>query len=157
MTNNIFAYSLQWQLQLSRPESHRSFTFSNNIVYWSPGALFGGLFDRANVLMEKNLYWNASGRAISFTPVSLEWQGKDVEAMTAALANAPKTDLARWQAKGRDAGSVVADPMFEDAARYDFRLKSASPAKRIGFVPFDYARAGVYGDAAWIKEAAGRR
>ena len=33
--NNIFAYSLQWQVQLSRPEAHRSFTFSNNIVYWT--------------------------------------------------------------------------------------------------------------------------
>ncbi len=156
ITNNIFAYSLLWQVQLSRPEAHRSFTFSHNIVHWSQGGLFGGPFDRANVLLEKNLYWDATGKAIDFTPVSLEWQGKDVDATIAALARIPRTDLARWQAKGRDAGSLVADPLFEDAARYDFRLRAGSPASRIGFVPFDYSKAGVYGDAAWIKEAAAK-
>ena len=74
--NNIFAYSLQWQVQLSRPEAHRSFTFSNNIVYWDRGKLYGGPFEKAHVVLEKNLFWDASGKPVNFTPVSLELAGQ---------------------------------------------------------------------------------
>ena len=37
--NNIFAFSTEGQLQRSRVESHLSFTFSHNIVYWNGGRL----------------------------------------------------------------------------------------------------------------------
>jgi hypothetical protein len=154
ITNNIFAYSLQWQMQLSRAEPHRSFTFSNNIVYWSQGGFFGGVFDRANVRMEKNLYWDATGKSINFTALGLDWMAKDVDSTTAALAGVRRTDLARWQSQGRDAGSLTTDPLFENPEHYDFRLKAGSPANQIGFVPFDYSQAGVYGDPAWLKQAA---
>ena len=43
-----------------------------------------------------------------------------------------------------------------DAAQGDFHLKPGSPATRIGFKPFDYTQAGVYGSAQW-KELAGAR
>ena len=152
--NNIFAYALQWQVQLTRPEDHRSFTFSNNVVYWDRGGLYSGPFDRARVVLEKNLFWNASDRSVNFTPVDLRWQGEDVDATVAALAKAPRTDLREWQGKGKDAGSLVADPLFVDPAHYDFRLRPGSPAARIDFVPFDSSRAGVYGDASWLKQAA---
>ena len=38
-------------------------------------------------------------------------------------------------------------------AHFDFRLQSDSPAGKIGFKPFLYAKAGVYGDDCWVKES----
>ena len=129
--NNIFAFSMDGQLQRSRVESHLSFSFSRNIVYWNGGQLFSGAWGDANVKLEKNLYWDAGGGPVRF-------EGKT---------------LAQWQALGKDSGSFVADPKFADPARGDFRLRPDSPAERIGFRPFDPGQAGVYGDPAWIQLA----
>ncbi|MCL2744071.1 MAG: hypothetical protein FWE67_09480, partial [Planctomycetaceae bacterium] len=58
-----------------------------------------------------------------------------------------------WAASGKDIGGIVADPKFVDAKNRDFRLKDDSPAKQIGFVPFDFSKAGVYGSEKWIERA----
>jgi parallel beta-helix repeat protein len=130
--NNIFVESMEGQLQRSRVEPHLSFTFSNNIVYWSKGQLFNGSWKDANVKLDHNLYFNAAGQPIKF------------EGM----------DLAAWQATGKDQGSVIADPKFVNAAKHDFRLQPDSPALKIGFKPFDTTKVGVYGSEEWTKEAA---
>ncbi|MBN1844221.1 MAG: hypothetical protein JW810_00960, partial [Sedimentisphaerales bacterium] len=52
-----------------------------------------------------------------------------------------------------DENSLVIDPLFVNPEQYDFRLKPTSPALRLGFKPFDYSQAGVYGDPAWIQRA----
>jgi hypothetical protein len=131
--NNIFAFSMDGQLQRSRVEpDHLSFTFSNNIVYWNGGRLYSGSWNDEHVKVERNLYYDASGAPLK------------------------QTDLA-CAALGKDAGSIIADPKFVDAAHFDFRLKPGSPAAKISFVPFDYRKAGVYGEACWVKEAAAVR
>ena len=61
--------------------------------------------------------------------------------------------LADWQAKGHEQGSLVADPGFLKPGTGDFRLSQNSPALNLGFRPFDWTQAGVYGDRAWIKLA----
>jgi hypothetical protein len=131
LRNNIFAYSMDGQLQRSRVEDHLSFTLSHNIVLWKQSQLLAGSWGDANVHLDHNLYWNSAGHPIDF---------------------AGKT-LAQWQATGKDAGSEIADPGFVDPEHGDFHLKPGSPALQLGFAPFDYTRAGVYGDAAWVRLA----
>ncbi len=135
--NNIFAFSKDGQIQLSRAEPHLSFTFCNNIVYFRGGPLLSRYrpWKDVKVKMERNLYFDASAAPVKFEDL----------------------DLAGWQALGRDAGSLVTDPKFVDAEHYDFHLQPGSPAYKIGFKPFDYAKAGVYGASAWIDEAASVR
>ncbi|MEP6755699.1 MAG: right-handed parallel beta-helix repeat-containing protein [Chthonomonadales bacterium] len=128
--NNILVNSMDGQLQRSRVEDHLSFTFQNNIVSWMDGGLFAGSWKDKNVALKQNLYWNA-GKPITFEGMNF----KD------------------WQATGKDEGSQIADPMFVDAAMNDYRLKPNSHALKMGFVPFDPGKAGVYGPAKWKKLA----
>ena len=130
--NNIFAFGSESQLERVRAEPHLSFTFSNNIVYFNSGTLFTGTWKGGHLNMNHNLYFDASGKAIKFEGL----------------------DFAAWQASGKDVGSMIADPKFVDAAHSDFHLQPDSPAAKIGFQPFDYTKAGVYGDQRWVKNAA---
>lgn len=127
--NNILAYSMDGQIQRSRVEGHISFRFTNNIVLWKQGPLYsaGSLKDN-NVISESNLYWKETGEPVTFHGETL--------------------DL--WQAKGKEKGSLIADPLFVDPARGDFHLKPGSPATKIGFKEFDYTKAGLYGDPKWV-------
>jgi len=129
--NNIFAFSREAQLQRTRVEPHLSFTFERNIVYFDNGRLFAGQWTDANVRLQQNIYWNTDGKPIDFA-------GKS---------------FAAWQQSEKDAGSVIADPGFVAPEKRDFRLQPGGPAEKIGFQPFDYTRAGVYGESAWIRLA----
>ena len=51
-------------------------------------------------------------------------------------------DLKAWQAKGQDKHSEIADPLFIDPEKDDYRLKPASPAEKIGFKMPDLSRVG---------------
>ncbi|MDX9867944.1 MAG: hypothetical protein RBT78_08470 [Kiritimatiellia bacterium] len=132
--NNIFANAVKDQIQRSQDEEHISFFIRNNILYWdNDGNLLGnnwksgtrGIKDgkpTQHYELGPNLYWHTSGKQEIFP-------GKET--------------LAQWQAEtGQDAGSLVADPLFENPAAGDFRLKPGSPAAKIGFKPFDASAAG---------------
>jgi len=130
--NNIFAFGRDGQIQRSRAEPHLSFTFERNIVYWKQGPLLYGVWSDRNFRLDHNLYFKAADQGVSFAGRS----------------------LSKWRAAGQDQHSQVADPRFVDPDRFDFRLKSDSPALVLGFKPFDFSQAGVNGDPEWIKEAA---
>jgi len=130
--NNILAFSKLYQVQATRVEEHLSFNFQNNIVYYDSGVLLSGPWDRVKINMDNNCYWDASGRDVTFI-------GKC---------------LADWQKQTEhDGSSTIADPLFVDAKNFDFCLRPNSSALKIGFKPFDYSKAGVYGDPAWIQKA----
>jgi len=64
---------------------------------------------------DHNLYWITSGEPVLF---------------------GNKT-FAQWRAAGHDKDSRIADPLFVDPEKGDFRLKPGSPAVEIGFEPWD--------------------
>ena len=130
--NNIFVDSLLHQIQATRIEPHLSFTFEKNIVSWQTGPLLAGPWTKITINMDNNCYWNTAGQPVTFAGLTLD----------------------QWrQQQKHDQHSILADPLFVDAKNHDFHLKAGSPALQLGFEPFDYAKAGVYGDSAWIAKA----
>ncbi|HSV72814.1 MAG TPA: right-handed parallel beta-helix repeat-containing protein [Chthonomonadales bacterium] len=118
--NNVFAFAREAQLMRTRAEDHLSFTFERNIVYWSEGPLLGSNWAGDRFRIDRNLYWNTRRDPITFAGASLE----------------------EWRARGHDANSIIADPLFVAPERGDFRLRPGSPASRIGFAPIDIGRSG---------------
>lgn len=138
LRNNIFAFSLENQLQRSRPEEHTSFTLEQNIIVYDSSAgqtLLHGQWKNPYSNEDRNIYWNyGDDHAIDFQELSFE----------------------EWQKLGKDQHSVIADPCFQDAKNFDFRFTDASKPvlEKIGFKPFDFTQAGVLKDEpAWVKEA----
>jgi hypothetical protein len=152
LQNNILADSRQWQLQVTRVENHLSFKLENNIIYWTNDSpTLAGPWLENRQLSRSNCYWNAGGFPVTFAGRSLaEWQHTPVNPPTDTNG---KTESPSWAVQGREQGSRIADPLFVNAAKRDFRLEPDSPALKLGFKPFDYTQAGVYGEASWIHEA----
>ena len=130
--NNILAFAREAQIMRTRQEEHISFIFEKNIVVLDNGKLLGSNWTNEQFKMANNCYWDIAGNSFDFAGVSLE----------------------QWQQRGHDKQSIIADPGFVNAAEHDFRLKPNSPAiTKLGFKPFDYTKAGVYGEPSWVKLA----
>jgi len=118
--NNIFAFGSEYQLMRTRAEPHLSFTFEGNIVYFEAGALLGSNWSGEGVKMNRNLYWDARGGTLRFAGKTLE----------------------EWRGLGRDTESVVADPLFRNAASYDFTVLPESPVWKLGWKKIDAGTVG---------------
>ncbi|BAY12871.1 right-handed parallel beta-helix repeat-containing protein [Calothrix sp. NIES-2098] len=116
--NNIFAFGRLAQIRISRAESHISFSFERNIIYWKQGQLLDrdGKWDDSKYLLDRNLYWYEGKGNFRFGKLSLQ----------------------EWQQKGRDKNSLIANPLFVAPERDDFRLQPNSPAFKLGFKQIDY-------------------
>lgn len=132
VVNNIFAFARKEQVFRSRDETHISFFFENNIVYFDQGELLSGAWSKGNFVINRNCYWDASGREIQIKGQSFE----------------------NWQRSGEDKDSIIADPLFVDIKGRNFTLKEDSPALKLGFKPIDLSQTGLYGDDAWVARAA---
>ncbi len=131
--NNILAFSMNGQIQRSRIEDHRSFAFTNNIVYWdNKSPLFSRKTTDEHVEVHHNMYWNTAD-AVTFNGLSFE----------------------DWQKTGHGEGDVIEDPLFVDPEHGDFHFMPDSPYEKIGFKPFDYMKAGVNASGYWRKMANG--
>jgi hypothetical protein len=122
--NNIFAFNLENQLMRSRDEDHVSFFLTNNIVYFDTGHLLGSSWRNNRFVVDRNVYFDARNPD---DPAAMRFAGATLE---------------EWRARGHDANSIVADPLFENARELDFRLKPESPALKMGFRPIDLSQVG---------------
>jgi hypothetical protein len=122
--NNIFALARDHQLGRGRPESHLSFVFETNIVYFDSGVLLGDNWSGDQYQINWNLYFDARPGA---SPNQMRFAGATLE---------------QWRARGHDMGSVIADPKFVAPAQNDFRLQPDSPALKLGFQPLDLSKVG---------------
>jgi hypothetical protein len=133
---------LAWKMQRN--------VFSRNIVCWSDPAVPAYRMNRLDYTcntIEGNVLWHV-GKPVPFvgaeftqTPTEKHWE--------------------HWRELGNDRESVVADPLFVDAAKDDYRLRPESPALKLGFEPIPVAQIGPYSSparATWpIHEVAGVR
>jgi hypothetical protein len=127
VANNLFAEALVQQVQRTRTEEHRSFTFERNVVWWTNDSpLLGSNWRDDGFVLDRNVYWN---------PVhGVRFPGD--------------LTLEEWRARrGQDAASVVADPLIRDPDADDWRLREGSPALALGFEPLTPERAGPAGAA----------
>ena len=129
--NNILAFSKLHQLQATRVEEHLSFTLQHNIVYYDAGQTLAGPWEKVRFESSQNCYWQVGGEPVRFAGHALQ----------------------QWQAMGHEQGSIVADPRLGDPGSGDYTLSPDSPALQLGFQPFDYTQAGVYGDPPWVAKA----
>ncbi|HVF10803.1 MAG TPA: right-handed parallel beta-helix repeat-containing protein, partial [Abditibacteriaceae bacterium] len=122
--NNIFAFGREGQITLSRIEEHISFTFERNIVLTDNELIYVGGYAAGptdhRVISDLNLFWNISGEVT----VSKE------------------SDLAAWQQSRNDLHSIIADPLCQNAAGFDFKLAAASQAFALGFHAVDLSDVG---------------
>jgi parallel beta-helix repeat protein len=119
VSNNIFAFNGRGELQLSKVENHRSLSFEHNIVLAKGADIFLSNWTKADMLSDSNCYW-----------------------MGGQNQRSSNQSFMLSKNSGKDQNSVVENPLFAAPSTGDFRIKNTDIAKRIGFVPFDYANVG---------------
>jgi parallel beta-helix repeat protein len=129
--NNIFALS-EHALGFNHGDrKHVSLDINTNIIVTTgPKPLFGDW--RGRFRIQNNLYWNTTG-------ARLELDGKGFDA---------------WRSAGNDTDSIMEDPGFESLENRDFGLAPGGAWEKIGFVPIDMGRIGLYGDVEWTSKPA---
>jgi parallel beta-helix repeat protein len=125
LNNNIFAFGRDQQLQRTRAETHTSFSFQTNIVFFDSGILLSGDWSGDKFQIDWNIYFDAR---------------PDKKPAEMQFANA---SLQQWHERGHDAHSLIADLLFMDAKQFDFRFRKGSPALGLGFNPIDLTKVGV--------------
>jgi hypothetical protein len=118
--NNIFAFNRENQLMRTRVEPHVSFMMESNIILFGTGRLLGSNWTGDKFKLNSNVYWDLRGTGIRFAGKSFD----------------------EWKQTGQDRDSVIADPLFVNAANYDFRLAPGSPALKLGFRQIDLSKVG---------------
>lgn len=131
--NNIFANQLNSQLEVTRVETHNSFNFTNNIVYYETGKLSDRPeWQNARFKSDSNLYWDGRINSSLFYNQS----------------------LSAWIKKtGKDKNSVIADPLFVDVRNNNYNFRDNKNINKINFIPFDYTKSGVNEKNKWFNNS----
>lgn len=140
--NNIFAFGQEGCVVFASEERDGwvewplpGGTFENNIIVSENQPIFAdrsGYFDNPILRSQLNLYWDYGkeglGTFLARKPYDV-FEGLKPEAVLS---------FDGVQSMGLETGSRVADPLFKDPANGDFTLTEDTPARALGFRPFDY-------------------
>jgi len=122
--NNIFAFSGEGQVRVSRLEDHTSAIFERNIVV-SDGQPIYTSVEKGKFADDSNLYYDYAKPGKLFS-------GDD-----------GKLGIPKMRGMGYYQNGLIADPLFRDAEHDDFTLALNSPAvEKLGFELWDYGQAG---------------
>ena len=123
--NNVFVDSSVYQFDVSMSENARGNRFVRNIVYFNKpdAALLRTTSTKGLKECDYNVYFPVGPQPLK-------------------LAGLPGGTLEKWREQGFDRHSVLADPLFVDPAKGDYRLKPESPALKLGFQPIPFERIG---------------
>ena len=139
----------------TRPEAMSGLVFRRNIVYLTkPGTAW--------LRNQKSRDWGGEGRQLlyqlridqrDFAPGAFDSNCIYVEeglGLTVKFRRLPDPDQrltwTEWQKTGADAHSILADPLFVNAAEHDYRLRPESPAIKLGFEPIPVEKIGPHRD-----------
>jgi len=110
-----------WSGTRPEPNPDNGEVFTRNLVVWREGPLIKERdWWSFATLWDYNLHWQSRGEPIRFMRYTFD----------------------EWKAKGLGVHSVIADPLFVDPAKRDFRLRPESPAFKLGFRPIDLSDVG---------------
>lgn len=137
--NNIFALSRIELLQRQRAEPHQSLFFENNIMYWTQGKLLSADWEEKPYTFHFDPRSQPKEMSTTFTIDYNIYYNPNLTIDSVKFGNESMT---QWNARGKDVHSIFADPMFVDLAHFDFRLKTESPAFRLGFKQIDISNVG---------------
>ncbi len=129
--NNIFIDGHERQFECNGHDDMVDNQFVRNIVVWREGSLMRIRGGGGKCLSEcdDNLYWMI-GQDLSAP-----------EGLTEPLT--PRGTWQQWREAGFDEHSRVADPLFVDPGKDDYRLKPGSPAFGLGFQPIPFDKIGA--------------
>ncbi|MCH5197752.1 MAG: right-handed parallel beta-helix repeat-containing protein [Oscillospiraceae bacterium] len=131
ISNNIFAFSGEGQIRVSKIEDHTEFDLTGNIIAGENQPLWVNAHMR-NFTESGNLFWDYE----NFKHVYVLYD------LNSKRTNRIYRSVLRLFGCTKD--DVVADPLFYDASSRDFHLSENSPAlTEIGFAPWNYAEAGT--------------
>ena len=107
-------------LEHGRRGEHCAVTIERNIVYLREGEVYRMMWPPDRFVIRNNVIWDANQRPLLCA--QMRW--------------------GEWRRLGLDDGTIVADPLFAQPDRGDFKLLPGSPALKLGFQPFDVSTAG---------------
>ena len=127
VVNNVFVDSKTSQAYISNFAGNATgLVLERNVFYYTdPKAVLvsAGKLDEKVIRADRNVYFHAGGKEPVMRGGASTW--------------------ADWQARGFDRNSLVADPLFVDAAHDNYALRPNSPALKLGFEPIDTSRVGL--------------
>lgn len=130
LRNNIFVWNeRRGSIVFTRSEYNNipcSFDLVNNIIVTKRARLAEFGYNNPNQLAIRGIWANNCW----FVPAGVK------------VAFGHYNSWSEWVASGRESGGIFADPKFFDLNKNDFRLKSDSPAIKLGFKVWDFSDCG---------------